>query len=258
MLFATRNRRVHKMDISSESPFLTSTRLRYKKYEDISFGLVNLFGPLSWPDGLSDLSLFQKALKTIGMVHHYHWDPLSYIYTCKIIKKSTHTLGQFGNSLSTSWRSDPCGILELLASLGSKYATSTPAKNMYDTRNSKWNTVSSLLLLSHISDLTILNSDSLLLSSTCSLVIVVYESSFKLKESATKTNICRRRVTQGYTGIGVDSYLVLDTLEESCLATTLLQKTRPHTFLLRFHFMFTGNESQCDKQIGQHNTLIPR
>ena len=114
---------------------------------------------------------------------------------------------------------------------------------MYGARNSKWNTVSSLLLLSHISDLPILNMwDSLLLSSTCSLVIVVYESSFKLKESATKTNICRRRVTQGYTGIGVDNYLVLDTLEESCLATTLLQKTRPHTFLLRFHFMFTGND----------------
>jgi hypothetical protein len=242
----------------------------------------DLFDPPSWPDGLSDLSLFQKALKNIGMVHHYHWDPLSYMYTCKIIKKSTHTLGQFWNSLSTSWRSDPCGILELLASLGSKYATSTPAKNMYDARNSKWNTVSSLLLLSHISDLTILNMwDSLLLSSTCSLVIVVYESSFKLKESATKTNICRRRVTQGYTGIGVDSYLVLDTLEESCLATTLLQKTRTHTFLLRFHFIFhvygqrsfplpnvAGHRSthhhcvrphkSVRQQIGQHNTLIPR
>jgi hypothetical protein len=37
-------------------------------------------------------------------------------------------------------------------------------------------------------------------------------------------------------------YLVLDTLEDSCLATTLLQKTKPHTFLLRFHFMFTRNE----------------
>jgi hypothetical protein len=146
-------------------------------------------GRFVWPLSLS------KSAQKHWYGHHYHWDPLSYIYTCKIIKKSTHTLGQFWNSLSTSWRSDPCGILELLPSLGSKYATSTPAKNMYGARNSKWNTVSSLLLLSHISDLTILNMwDSLLLSSTCSLVIVVYESSFKLKVQLSKTDICKRRV----------------------------------------------------------------
>ena len=65
-------------------PFLTSTRLSYKKYKDISFGRVT--SPLSNMTGrFSDLSAIQN---NIGMEHH--WNPLSYIYTSKIIKKPKH------------------------------------------------------------------------------------------------------------------------------------------------------------------------
>ncbi len=68
------------------------------------------------------------------------------------------------------------------------------------------------------------------------------DNSFNLKVQLSKTSICKRRVTQGYTGTECTSYHVLHTLEDSCLSTTLLQKTRPDTFLLRFHFIFTCNE----------------
>jgi hypothetical protein len=88
-------------------PFLSSTRLSYKKYKNIRFVRVTS-STLHRDRTFSDLSPIHN---NIGMEHH--WNPPSYIYTSKI-RKNENINFKFG---STHLERAPCGIHELFTNL---------------------------------------------------------------------------------------------------------------------------------------------
>ena len=71
---------------------------------------------------------------------------------------------------------------------------------------------------------------------------VISKAVSNLQSATVKDKNMHTEVTQASTGIGEDKvrYLALDALDDSCLPTTVLQKTRPDTFLLRLHFSRAG------------------
>ena len=75
-----------------------------------------------------------------------------------------------------------------------------------------------------------------------SYCFVISKAVSNLKSATVIDKNMDTEVTQESTGIGEDNlmYLVIDALDDSCLATTVLQKTRPDTFLLRLHFSRAG------------------